>query len=100
MKKISEMTADEALTEETLSTFKRRLERAKRKAEESAAATRAVFKALEDMCINPDEISTDAENADNLEEAISCFIDYGEYSISGIMREVRAAYKEAGNESL
>ena len=36
-----------------------------------------------------------AENAENLEEAICCFIDYGEYSVSGIMREVRAAYKEA-----
>ena len=34
-------------------------------------------------------------NAENLEEAICCFIDYGEYSVSGIMREVRAAYKEA-----
>lgn len=47
------------------------------------------------MCIDPDEIPSAAENADNLEEAICCFIDYGEYSVSGIMREVRAAYKEA-----
>lgn len=95
MRKISQMTQDEALTEEALTAFKRRLERAKRKAEESAAATRAVFAALEDMCIDPSEISTAAENADNLEEAISCFIDYGEYSVSGIMREVRGAFKEA-----
>jgi len=45
--------------------------------------------------IRPDEIPSAAENAENLEEAICCFIDYGEYSVSGIMREVRAAYKEA-----
>ena len=55
----------------------------------------AVFDALEDMCIDPGEIPSAAENAENLEEAICCFIDYGEYSVSGIMREVRAAYKEA-----
>lgn len=47
------------------------------------------------MCIDPDKIPSAAENAENLEEAICCFIDYGEYSVSGIMREVRAAYKEA-----
>ena len=73
MKKISEMTPGEALTEQAL----------------------AVFDAIEDMCIDPDEIPSAAENAENLEEAICCFIDYGEYSVSGIMREVRAAYKEA-----
>lgn len=66
-----------------------------KKGRRKRAATKAVFDALEDMCIEPDEISSAAENAENLEEAISCFIDYGEYSVSGIMREVRAAYKEA-----
>lgn len=95
MKKISEMTPDEVLTEQALAVFKRRLEQARKKAVESAAATKAVFDALKDMCIDPDEIPSAAENAENLEEAISCFIDYGEYSVSGIMREVRAAYKEA-----
>ena len=95
MKKISEMTPDEVLTEQALAVFKRRLEQARKKSVESAAATKAVFDALEDMCIDPDEIPSAAENAENLEEAICCFIDYGEYSVSGIMREVRAAYKEA-----
>lgn len=95
MKKISEMTPDEALTEQTLAAFRRRLERAKRKSEESALASWAVFKALEDMCIDAEEIPTEAENASNLAEAISCFLDYDEYSVAGIMREVRAAYKEA-----
>lgn len=70
MKKISEMTPDEALTEQALAVFKRRLEQARKR-------------------------PSAAENAENLEEAICCFIDYGEYSVSGIMREVRAAYKEA-----
>lgn len=42
MKKISEMTPDEALTEQALAVFKRRLEQARKKAVESAAATKAV----------------------------------------------------------
>lgn len=95
MRKISEMTPDEALAEEALAVFKRRLEKAKRKAEESAFAENAVFAALDDMCIDAEEIPTAAENASNLKEAICCFLSYGEYSLSGIMREVRAAYKEA-----
>lgn len=61
MKKISEMTPDEALTEQALAVFKRRLEQARKKAVESAAATKAVFDALEDMCIEPDEIPSAAE---------------------------------------
>ena len=55
MKKISEMTPGEALTEQALAVFKRRLEQARKKAVESAAATKAVFDALEDMCIDPGE---------------------------------------------
>lgn len=39
MKKISEMTPGEALTEQALAVFKRRLEQARKKAVESAAAT-------------------------------------------------------------
>ena len=38
MKKISEMTPGEALTEQALAVFKRRLEQARKKAVESAAA--------------------------------------------------------------
>lgn len=45
MKKISEMTPGEALTEQALAVFKRRLEQARKKAVESAAATKAVFDA-------------------------------------------------------
>ena len=64
MKKISEMTPGEALTEQALAVFKRRLEQARKKAVESAAATKAVFDALEDMCIEPDEIPSAAEHAE------------------------------------
>lgn len=62
MKKISEMTPGEALTEQALAVFKRRLEQARKKAVESAAATKAVFDAIEDMCIDPDEIPSAASS--------------------------------------
>lgn len=39
--------------------------------------------------INVDlEVATDAENADTLEEAINCFVQYGEYNIDGILKEL------------
>ena len=63
MKKISEMTPGEALTEQALAVFKRRLEQARKKAVESAAATKAVFDALEDMCIDPGEIPSAAASS-------------------------------------
>lgn len=95
-KPISEMSVEECSDELVFRRFKSLLEKARKKQTEATAATELVYQALEDMCIDADHISTDAENADNLEEAISCFIDYGEYSVAGIMREVKAAYgKEA-----
>lgn len=95
-KPISEMTVEECNDELVFRRFKSLLEKARKKQVEATAATALVYQALEDMCIDADQISSDAENADSLEDAISCFIDYGEYSVAGIMREVKAAYgKEA-----
>lgn len=86
----------EAQDEIVFSIFERILKRAKAAAEKAQAAERMVFKALEDMCIEPSEIPTSAENAENLEEAIACFLEYDEYSVAGIMKEVREAYGKEG----
>jgi len=91
-KAINEMTPEEFSDELVFRRFKNLLEKARKKQVEASAATHLVYLALEDMCIDADQISTDAENARNLEEAISCYIDYGEYSAAGIMKEVREAY--------
>lgn len=40
------------------------------------------------------ECETMAENADNLEEAINCYIQYGEYSIEGILDELEQIGKD------
>ena len=95
-KRITELTAQEAQDELVFAAFERILKRAKAAAEKAQATERMVYKALEDMCIDPEFVPTGAENAENLEEAISCFLNYNEYSISGIVREVRGAYGKEG----
>ena len=53
-----------------------------------------IFKALDNLGIDPTKHNTAAENASNLLEAISCYIHYGEYSIDGLMKEIQKAYEE------
>lgn len=86
------MTPEECLDDLTFRRFKSLLEKARKKAAEAMAASTLVFQALEDMHIDAEQIPTGAENANNLLEAVSCYIDYGEYSVAGIMREVKGAY--------
>ncbi len=90
------MTPEECLDDLTFRRFKSLLEKARKKAVEATAASALVFQALEDMCIDAEQIPTGAENANNLLEAVSCYIDYGEYSVAGIMREVKGAYGKEG----
>jgi hypothetical protein len=45
-----------------------------------------IYFLLEDY--EPENIPSGAENASNLEEAISCFIQYGEYGLESIMKEI------------
>lgn len=92
-KRISDMTPDECLVELTMREFGRILSTAKKKAEAAQLAEDAVFRVLEDMCIDLDA-PTEAENADNLADAITCYLAYGEYSHAGIMAEVRRNYIE------
>ena len=35
-----------------------------------------------------------AENADDLEQAINCYIQYGEYSIDELLDEIKQQYKK------
>lgn len=89
---ISNLTPEQAADELVFMAFEKAMRAAKRKADAAQEAENAIFRLLEDMCIDADLVPTKAENADNLKEAITCYLSYGEYSLSGIMREVRAAY--------
>ena len=90
--KISYLTPEQASDELVFMEFEKILKSAKRKALVAQEAQDEVFRALEDMCIDAESVPSDAENATNLGEAICCYLDYDEYSLSGIMREVRNAY--------
>ena len=90
--KIPGLTSEQAADELVFIEFERILRKAKKKVDAARAAEQEVFKALEDMCIDANRTETAAELTDNLREAITCFLSYGKYSFSGIMREVREAY--------
>lgn len=91
---IAILTPEQASDELVYMEFEKALKSAKRKAVAAQKAQNQVFSLLEDMCIDADNLPTSAENANSLAEAISCYLDYGEYSLAGIMREVRLAYAE------
>ena len=91
-KPISEMTTEECNDELVFNLLKNLLNRAREAQIKADAAFRSVMQVLDDMCIEPDHVPSNAENADNLEQAITCYIAYGEYSVAEIMREVKEAY--------
>ena len=73
------------------------IETAKELQDKATEAEDLIFKALDDLGIDPARYSTAAENASNLAEAISCYISYGEYSVDGLMKEIRKAYEVENN---
>ncbi len=98
-KAISELSPEEALEKSVLFALDRKLQAARNAQKIADQRLRAVFEELENLCIDPSEHPTAAENATTLEEAISCYVQYGEYTRSGLFREIKAAYgKEAGSQ--
>ncbi len=73
-------------------TIQNALKRARTAALKAQAAEQNVFELLQAADIDPLEVPTGAENADNLAEAISCHLSYGEYTIPKIMEEIYLAY--------
>jgi hypothetical protein len=64
---------------------------------EYGALENKIFELLADLPV--EEIPTNAYNADNLQEAITCYLSYGEYDIDSLMAEISAAYNgQKGNE--
>lgn len=88
---IVEMTPEECSDELVMMSIKKLLQKARKKSKESDEALRTVYKAIEDMCIDLDAHS-DAENADTLEEAINCYVQYGEYNLTDLLKEIRQQY--------
>ena len=89
--KIADMTPEQAADELTMLEVKKLLQKAKKAYEKAQETEAAVFQALEDMCLDL-EVPSAAENANNLGEAVACYLNYGEYSLAGLLSEIRAQY--------
>ena len=95
-KAISELLPEEAMDQLTFRAIDRKIELARRAQWIADQRLKQVFAELDRLCIDPGEIPTAAENATTLDEAISCYVQYGEFTRSGLLREIKAAYgKEA-----
>lgn len=71
------------------------IEDARKKQVIAQNALGSAMDAIEDMgVIDLSRFETKAENANNLEEAIYCYIQYGEFDVDSIIEEVKAAEKE------
>lgn len=93
MKKITDLTPEEAQDELVFMEIEKLIRRAKKAADRSRKAEGDVFEALDNLCIDLDTHSK-AENADILGDAISCYINYGEFGLTNVMREIRTAYQK------
>lgn len=92
---ISDMTTEQAADDLVMMELSRLFQKARNAAKKAEEAERAVFKALEDMCIEYDS-PYQYENGSTLEEAASSYIHYGDYGLKSLLSEIRRRYtKEA-----
>jgi len=71
------------------------IESARKKQIAAQNALGSVMEAIEDLgIIDLSRFETKAENASNLEEAICCYIQYGEFDVDSIIEEIKVAEKE------
>ena len=48
---------------------------------------------LDEIGVDTEAYKTKTENASNLQQAISCYISYNEYSLNGLMKEIEDAMR-------
>lgn len=71
------------------------IENARQKQIAAQNALGSVMDAIENMgVIDLSRFETKAENANNLEEAICCYIQYGEFDMDSLIEEIKTAEKE------
>ena len=75
----------------SFSELRRLIQKARKKSIELNDATQAVFDALSDVDLC---VPTDAENADDIEQAIKCYNKFVEYSIDELLDEIKQQYKK------
>lgn len=92
---ISKLTAQEAADELVMMEVSKLLQKARKAQKKAEEALFAVYQALEDMCLDLDAPSK-AENADCLEDAVSCYVQYGEFGCKNLIAEIRQQYTKEG----
>ena len=90
-KEIYQMSSEEALDETVELELKKALQKARKASKKADEELRKVYAILEDMCIDL-EVETNAENADDLEHAVNYYVQYGEYTIKGLLKEIMEQY--------
>lgn len=90
---ISSLTPQEAADELVMMELSKLLQKARKAQIKADEALFAVHQALDDMCIDIDAPSK-AENADCLNEAVSCYVQYGEYGCKNLLSEIRVLYTQ------
>ena len=72
--------------------IKKALQKARRKYIEAEIELNNLYDFLSDIDADL-EVQTDAENVDTLKEAINSFVQYGEYNIDGILKDLNDCRK-------
>jgi predicted transcriptional regulator len=68
------------------------IKKARKKEIEKERIVRELFQILNDLEVNLEQL-TEAENASNIADAITCYIDYGEYNVKSIVDEIKRQTK-------
>lgn len=78
----------------TKSEFKKLMERSRNYAIKMQKTTDLIREKIQETFpdLELDEVETDSYNAEDLEQAIECYIQYGEYNIDSLWNELNSAY--------
>lgn len=88
------------MSDKRIESLMRKIEAARKKSISFADSYYKAMSDLESLIRDTDLIQSDAENADNLQDAISCYIQYREYSLDKLRQEIESALgREAKDEN-
>lgn len=88
------------MSDKRIESLMRKIEAARKKSISFADSYYKAMSDLESLIRDTDLIQSDAENADNLQDAISCYIQYGEYSLDKLRQEIESTLgREAKDEN-
>lgn len=81
------------MDKEILLEIRTNIKKARKYAKLSEEYETKVFNMLDEIGVDTEAYKTKAENASNLQQAISCYISYNEYSLNGLMKEIEDAMR-------